>query len=58
LHPGILNIAKGDKVLFSLYPGFGFPFDQDFDVEFNIKKQKRGVELKVYMRMFKLHTCG
>ena len=58
LHPGILNITKGDKVLFSLYPGFGFPFDQDFDVEFNIKKQKRGVELKVYMRMFKLHTCG
>lgn len=57
LHPGILNIAKGDKVLFSLYPGMGFPFDQDFDVAFNIIKKKRGVELKVYMRMFKLSTC-
>ena len=57
LHPGILNIAKGDKVLFSLYPGMGFPFDQDFDVAFNIIKKKRGVELKVYMRMFKLNMC-
>lgn len=55
LHPGILNIAKGDKVLFSLYPGMGFPFDRDFDVAFNIIKKKRGVELKVYMRMFKLN---
>lgn len=57
LHPGILNIAKGDKVLFSLYPGMGFPFDQDFDIAFNIIKKKRGVELKVYMRMFKLNMC-
>ena len=57
LHPGILNIAKGDKVLFSLYPGMGFPFDRDFDVQFTIIKQKRGVELKVYMRMFKLNMC-
>lgn len=57
LHPGILNIAKGDKVLFSLYPGMGFPFDRDFDVAFTIIKQKRGVELKVYMRMFKLNAC-
>lgn len=57
LHPGILNIAKGDKVLFSLYPGMGFPFDRDFDVAFNIIKKKRGVELKVYMRMFKLNMC-
>ena len=57
LHPGILNIAKGDKVLFSLYPGMGFPFDQDFDIAFNIIKKKRGVELKVYMRMFKLNAC-
>lgn len=57
LHPGILNIAKGDKVLFSLYPGMGFPFDQDFDVAFTIIKQKRGIELKVYMRMFKLNAC-
>ena len=57
LHPGILNIAKGDKVLFSLYPGMGFPFDRDFDVQFTIIKHKRGVELKVYMRMFKLNSC-